>query len=133
MKNAKKTTQITNIEELSKTFNIEPTQEIKTSNKKLSLKAQIMKKVNDKMHKFLVTEFSEYYKEIETSVVITNKDKEQRIENVRGYYLLLPKTNIVNNEKVEAYDICKPTTYVKGGKTFECYFYKEIGTTTFEK
>ena len=133
MKNEKKTTQITNIEELSKTFNIEPTQEIKTSNKKLSLKAQIMKKVNDKMHKFLVTEFGEYYKEIETSVVITNKDKQQRIENVRGYYLLLPKTNIVNNEKVKAYDICKPTTYVKGGKTFECYFYKEIGTTTFEK
>ena len=36
MKNEKKTTQITNIEQLTKTFNIEPTQEIKTSNKKLS-------------------------------------------------------------------------------------------------
>ena len=43
MKNAKKITQITNINDLAKKFNIKPTQEIKTANKKLTLKAQIMK------------------------------------------------------------------------------------------
>lgn len=133
MKNAKKITQITNINDLAKKFNIKPTQEIKTANKKLTLKAQIMKNVNEKLHEFLITEFGEYYKNIESDVVVTQKNGEHKMLSVSGFYLLFPKVENVEGENVEAFDVCKPTLYVKGGNTYTSYYFDEIGKTTFNK
>ena len=60
--------------------------------KKLTEKAQIMKNVNDTMHKLLCTEYSKYYKHIETQIVQTDKDGNHTIKDVKGYYLLFPKS-----------------------------------------
>ena len=133
MKNEKKTTQITNINDLTKTLNIKPTQEIKTSNKKLSLKGQIMKKVNDKMHEFLITEFGEYYKNISSDVVVNQKNGEKKLLNVSGYYLMFPKVETHEGKNIECFDVCKPTTYVKGGNTYTSYYFDVIGKTTINK
>ena len=104
--------------------------------KKLSEKSQIMKNVNDTMHKLLCTEYSKYYKHIETQIVQTDKDGNHTIKDVKGYYLLFPKsvelkTKEGKKAKYEGFQICKPTLYVKGGSSYECIDFKEIGKTTF--
>ena len=104
--------------------------------KKLSEKAQIMKNVNDTMHKLLCTEYSKYYKHIETQIVQTDKNGNHTIKDVKGYYLLFPKsvelkTKEGTKAKYDGFQICKPTLYVKGGSSYECIDFKEIGKTTF--
>ena len=92
-----------------------------------------MKKVNEAMHKLLVSEFPQYYKEIETDVVVTSKEGEHKLQRISGYYLLFEKELTFNDEKHKGFAICKPTTYVKGGNSYSCLYYKEIGKTTIQK
>ena len=108
-------------------------QKVTKSNKTLSEKAQVMKKVNDAMHKLLISEFPQYYKQIETDVVITSKEGEHKLQRISGYYLLFDKQIELNNETHKGYAICKPTTYVKGGNSYSCLYFKEIGKTTYNK
>ena len=108
-------------------------QKVTKSNKTLSEKAQVMRKVNEAMHNLLVTEFSQYYKHIETDVVVTSKEGEHKLQSVSGYYLLFDKQIELNNEKHKGFAICKPTTYVKGGNSYSCLYYKEIGKTTIKE
>mgnify|MGYP003134519931 CR=1 FL=1 len=104
--------------------------------KKLSEKAQIMKNVNDEMHKLLCTQYPKYYKHIETQIVQTDKDGNHSIKDVKGYFLLFPKsvelkTKEGKKAKYDGFQICKPTLYVKGGSSYECIDFTEIGKTTF--
>ena len=100
-----------------------------TINKTLTEKAQIMKKVNEAMHKLLIQEFPQYYKEIETDVIVTSKDK-TTLESVKGYRLLIPKDDIkIGNETHTGYSVGKPTTYVDGINTNDCIYFKEVGST----
>ena len=43
------------------------------------------------------------------------------------------KTIDVKGKQHKGHAICKPTTYVKGGNSYTCLYYKEIGKTTFNK
>ena len=101
--------------------------------KTLTEKAQVMKQVNEAMHELLVTKFPQYYKNIETDVVITSKDGTHTLQRVEGYHLLFDKIVEIDNKQHKGYAICKPTTYVKGGNSYSCCYYKEIGKTTINK
>ena len=104
-------------------------EKVKKDNTKLSLKAQIMRKINQRIHKLLCSDFSDYYKEIETDVIVTSKDK-TTLESVKGYRLLIPKDDIkIGNETHKGFSVGKPTTYVDGINTNDCIYFKEIGNT----
>ena len=130
MKNTTKN--IANIKDLQSVLGVKMAKVTKT-NKTLSEKAQVMKKVNEAMHKLLVSEFPQYYKEIETDVVVTSKEGEHKLQRISGYYLLFEKELTFNDEKHKGFAICKPTTYVKGGNSYSCLYYKEVGKTTIQK
>ena len=70
---------------------------------------------------------------IETDVVITSKEGEHKLQRISGYYLLFDKVIDVNGEQHKGFKICKPTTYVKGGNSYSCLYFKEIGKTTYNK
>ena len=123
---------IANINDLQNVLGVKMEKVTKT-NKTLSEKAQVMKKVNEAMHKLLISEFPQYYKEIETDVVVTSKEGTHKLQRISGYYLLFEKELTLNNEKHKGFAICKPTTYVKGGNSYSCLYYKEIGKTTIQK
>ena len=130
MKNTTKN--IANINDLQSVLGVKMEKVTKT-NKTLSEKAQVMKKVNEAMHKLLVSEFPQYYKEIETDVVVTSKEGEHKLQRISGYYLLFEKELTFNDDKHKGFAICKPTTYVKGGNSYSCLYYKEVGKTTIQK
>ena len=130
MKNTTKN--IANINDLQSVLGVKMEKVTKT-NKTLSEKAQVMKKVNEAMHKLLVSEFPQYYKEIETDVVVTSKEGEHKLQRISGYYLLFEKELTFNDEKHKGFAICKPTTYVKGGNSYSCLYFKEVGKTTIQK
>ena len=104
-------------------------EKVKKDNTKLSQKAQIMRKINEKVHETLCNEFSEYYKEIETDVIVTSKEK-TTLESVKGYRLLIPKEDVqVGTEKHKGFSVGKPTLYVDGINTNDCLYFKEVGNT----
>ena len=128
-------TTITNKVDLSQLLGIERTQ-TKKNDTQLSEKAQVMRDVNKEIHKLLVKNHSEYYKEIQTDIVVKKKDNTYDLKRVSGYYLLFPKkVSLTTKDNTQAnYDgfaICKPTLYVKGGNSYECIDFTEIGKTTF--
>ena len=104
-------------------------EKVKKDNTKLSLKAQIMRKINQRIHEILCSDFGEYYKEIETDVIVTSKDK-TTLESVKGYRLLIPKDDIkIGNEIHTGFSVGKPTTYVDGINTNDSIYFKEVGST----
>ena len=131
-KNVTNNENIANLSQLENVLGV-TMQKVTTINKTLSEKAQVMKKVNEAMHKLLIQEFPQYYKEIETDVVITSKEGTHKLQRISGYYLLFDKDIEINNEIHKGHAICKPTTYVKGGNSYSCLYFKEIGKTTFNK
>tara|TARA_R100001244_G_C5124276_1_gene124218 strand:- start:53 stop:457 length:405 start_codon:yes stop_codon:yes gene_type:complete len=104
-----------------------------TTNKTLSEKAQVMKQVNDAMHKLLIEKFPQYYKNIESDVIVTSKENEHRLIKVSGYHLLFAQDVQVGNDTQKGFAISKPTIYVKGGNSYKCLYFKEIGKTTYTK
>ena len=104
----------------------------KKSTTKLTLKAQITSKVNEKIKEFLLSEFPEYFKEIETDA-ITNCKGETQIQKIRGYRLMIPKSVAIGNEEHNGFAIGKPTLYVDGINTTDCVYFKEVGNTTTKK
>ena len=123
---------IANLQQLESVLGVKMTKKT-TSNKTLTEKAQVMKQVNNAMHKLLIEEFPQYYKNIETDVIVTNKDNEHKLIKVSGYHLLFNKEVQVGDDKKQGYAISKPTIYVKGGNSYSCLYFKEIGTTHFKK
>ena len=130
--NATQNNNIANLNQLQDVLGVKM-EKVTKSNKTLSEKSQVMKKVNDAMHKLLVSEFPQYYKEIETDVVVTSKEGTHKLQRISGYYLLFDKQIELNNKTHKGFAICKPTTYVKGGNSYSCLYYKTIGKTTINK
>ena len=123
---------ITNLNDLQTVLGVKM-EKVAKSNKTLSEKGQVMKQVNEAMHKLLLTNFPQYYKEIETDVVVTSKDNTHKLQRLSGYYLLFDVEVELNDKKHKGYKVCKPTTYVKGGNSYTCLYYKTIGKTTINK
>ena len=92
-----------------------------------------MRQVNEAMHELLITKFPQYYKNIETDVVITSKDGTHKLQRISGFHLLFDKKIEINGKQHKGFAICKPTTYVKGGNSYTCLYFKEVGKTTFKK
>ena len=134
MKNTKqdKTQSIANLDQLQNVLGVKMEKKTRTS-KTLTQQAQVMQQVKNAMHELLVTKFPQYYKEIETDVIVTSKEGENKLQRISGYYLLFDKVIDVNGEQHKGFKICKPTTYVKGGNSYSCLYFKEIGKTTFNK
>ena len=125
-------TNITNLNDLQNVLGVKMEKK-RTTTKTLGEQAQVMHQVKEAMHKLLITEFPQYYKNIETDVIITSKEGTNTLQRISGYYLLFDKTIEVNGKQHKGYKICKPTTYVKGGNSYSCLYFKEIGKTTFKK
>ena len=127
-----KTQNVSNLNQLENLLGVKMQKVAKTS-KTLSEQQQVMSQVKEAMHNTLCKEFPQYYKNIETDVVVTSKEGEQKLQRVSGYYLLFEKTIDVNGEQHKGFKICKPTTYVKGGNSYSCLYFSEVGKTTFNK
>ena len=123
---------ITNLNDLQNILGVKMEKNVK-ERKTLSEKAQIMKQVNEAMHKLLITDFPQYYKNIESDVIVTSKDGTHKLQRISGFHLLFDKQIEINGKQHKGYAICKPTTYVKGGNSYTCLYYKTIGKTTFKK
>ena len=128
----KENAKITNINELQNVLGVKM-EKVRKTNATLSEKAQVMQQVNSAMHNLLCEQFPQYYKEIETDVIVTSKEGTNTLNRVSGYHLLFPKLVDVGNDKQEGYAISKPTIYVKGGNSYSCLYFKEIGKTTNNK
>ena len=125
-------TNITNLNDLQNVLGVKMEKK-RTTTKTLGEQAQVMHQVKEAMHKLLITEFPQYYKNIETDVIITSKEGTNTLQRISGYYLLFDKTIEANGKQHKGFKICKPTTYVKGGNSYSCLYFKEIGKTTFKK
>ena len=134
-KSVNEKTTITNKVDLQSLLGIERTS-VKKKDTQLTEKAQVMRDVNTEIHKLLIKNHSQYYKEIQTDIVVKKKDNTYDLKRVSGYYLLFPKkvtltTKDNTQANYEGFAICKPTLYVKGGNSYECIDFVEIGKTTF--
>ena len=127
-----KATNITNLNQLQSVLGVKIEKKT-TTNKTLSEKAQVMAQVNKKMHKMLIEEFPQYYKNIETDVIVTSKEGTHKLIKVSGYHLLFERLVKVGDKEQEGYAISKPTIYVKGGNSYTCIYFNEIGKTTYKK
>ena len=130
-KNEKSTNNnIANLEQLQSVLGVKMERTRKVS-RTLSEKAQIMKQVNETMHNLLIDKFPQYYKNIDTDIIVTTKEGEHKLQHISGYHLLFGKDiTLPNGETQKGYAISKPTIYVKGGNSYSCLYFKEIGKTT---
>ena len=124
--------EIANLTDLEKCLGVKMTKKA-TTNKTLTEQQQIMQKVKDAMEKMLITDFPQYYKNIEADVIVTSKEGKHTLIKISGYHLLFKQEIKLNGKTHEGFKICKPTTYVKGGNSYSCLYFKEVGKTTFNK
>ena len=123
---------ITNINDLQDVLGVKMEKKA-TTNKTLTEQGQVMQQMKDAVHKLLITDFPQYYKNIETDVIVTSKEGNQTLKRISGYYLLFGKDVEVGGKTHKGHKICQPTIYVKGGNSYSCLYYKTIGKTTFKK
>ena len=111
------------------------TKKAKATSANDSEKKVVQDAINKNMHKFLTTNYPQFYKEIETQIFVTKKDENDedvhKIETIKGHYLIFPDDVKVGNENKKGYKFMKPTLYCKGGKTEQGCYYKINGVTTF--
>ena len=111
------------------------TKKAKTTSINDTEKKVVQDAINKNMHKFLTTNYPQFYKEIETQIFVTKKDKDDKdvhtIDTIKGHYLIFPDDVKVGNENKKGYKFMKPTLYCKGGKTEQGCYYKINGVTTF--
>ena len=104
------------------------TKKAKTTSINDTEKKVVQDAINKNMHKFLTTNYPQFYKEIETQIFVTKKDENgkevHKIETIKGHYLIFPDDVKVGNENKKGYKFMKPTLYCKGGKTEKGCFYK---------
>ena len=125
-------TNIANLSQLEGVLGVKMSKKT-TTNKTLSEQQQVMHEVKKAMEELLITKFPQYYKHIESDVVVTSKDGTHKLQKLSGYFLLFEQDVELNNETHKGYKICKPTTYVKGGNSYTCLYYKEVGKTSYNK
>ena len=123
---------ITNINDLQNVLGVKMEKKA-TTNQTLTEQGQVMKQMKDAVHKLLITDFPQYYKNIETDVIITSKEGTHTLKRINGYYLLFAKDVEVGGKTHKGHKICQPTIYVKGGNSYSCLYYKTIGRTTINK
>ena len=123
---------ITNINDLQDVLGVKMEKKA-TTNKTLTEQGQVMQQMKDAVHKLLITDFPQYYKNIETDVIVTSKEGKHTLKRINGYYLLFAKDVEVGGKTHKGHKICQPTIYVKGGNSYSCLYYKTIGRTTFNK
>ena len=111
------------------------TKKAKTTSINDTEKKVVQDAINKNMHKFLTTNYPQFYKEIETQIFVTKKDENDKdvhkIETIRGNYSIFQDDVKVGNETKKGYKFMKPTLYCKGGKTEQGCYYKINGVTTF--
>ena len=117
------------------------TKKAKQSNANKSLKALISERVNQVIHKTLLSEFREYYRCIEaTSFATTSKSDEREIVTHSGWRLMIPTT--YTNEEGKTFDgdcwsVGEPTLYIKGLKATNesnyIFDYKETQKVTMNE
>ena len=133
MKNdIKQNNNITNINDLQNVLGVKMEKKA-TTNQTLTEQGQVMKQMKEAVHKLLITDFPQYYKNIETDVIVTSKEGKHTLKRINGYYLLFAKDVEVGGKTHKGHKICQPTIYVKGGNSYSCLYYKTIGRTTFNK
>ena len=123
-------------EELAKLMGLSvPTTKATTNSKDIPLHKEIKNRLNEVMKETLCKEFSEYFFEIDETIVQhtnPNKDKDPKASKVSGYQLVLPKNDCeFNGKKTQGYAIGFPTIYCKGLKTQDTLYYIKNGQTTF--
>ena len=123
---------ITNINDLQDVLGVKMEKKA-TTNQTLTEQGQVMKQMKEAVHKLLITDFPQYYKNIETDVIVTSKEGKHTLKRINGYYLLFAKDVEVGGKTHKGHKICQPTIYVKGGNSYSCLYYKTIGKTTFNK
>ena len=123
---------ITNINDLQDVLGVKMEKKA-TTNKTLTEQGQVMQQMKDAVHKLLITDFPQYYKNIETDVIVTSKEGNHTLKRISGYYLLFGKDVEVGGKTHKGHKICQPTIYVKGGNSYSCLYYKTIGKTTINK
>tara|TARA_Y100000310_G_scaffold287080_1_gene311752 strand:+ start:97 stop:498 length:402 start_codon:yes stop_codon:yes gene_type:complete len=123
---------ITNINDLQNVLGVKMEKKA-TTNQTLTEQGQVMKQMKEAVHKLLITDFPQYYKNIETDVIVTSKEGKHTLKRINGYYLLFAKDVEVGGKTHKGHKICQPTIYVKGGNSYSCLYYKTIGRTTFNK
>ena len=111
------------------------TKKTKTTSTNDTQKKVVQDAINKNMHKFLTTNYPQFYKEIESQIFVTKKDEMNNdmhtIDTINGYHLIFPEDVKVGNETKKVYKFMKPTLYCKGGKTEQGCYYKINGVTTF--
>ena len=123
---------ITNLDALQNVLGVKMEKKA-TTNQTLTEQGQVMKQMKEAVHKLLITDFPQYYKNIETDVIVTSKEGKHTLKRINGYYLLFAKDVEVGGKTHKGHKICQPTIYVKGGNSYSCLYYKTIGRTTFNK
>ena len=111
------------------------TKKTKTTSTNDTQKKVVQDAINKNMHKFLTTNYPQFYKEIETQIFVTKKDENDKdvhtIETIKGHRLIFPEDVAVGDKTKKGYKFMKPTLYCKGGKTEQGCYYKINGKTTF--
>ena len=111
------------------------TKKTKTTSTNDTEKKVVQDAINQNMHKFLITNYPQFYKEIETQIFVTKKDEDENdvhtIETIKGHRLIFPEDVAVGDKTKKGYKFMKPTLYCKGGKTEQGCYYKINGKTTF--
>jgi hypothetical protein len=115
-----------------------PTTKTTTSTREVPLHKEIKNRLNEVMHETLCKEFSQYYFEIDKTMVKhsnpNKKDNEVKASFVSGYQLVLPKDNCTyKGKKTDGFAIGVPTIYCKGLKTQDTLCYIQNGKTTFRE
>ena len=80
-------TNITNLNDLQNVLGVKMEKK-RTTTKTLGEQAQVMQQVKDAMHELLITKFPQYFKNIETDVIVTSKEGKHTLKRISGYYLL---------------------------------------------
>ena len=124
-------------------LNLDAPQQTKKVSKESTIENQINKGMQNAIHEYLVKEWSEYYKQIQTDsfgvdrqktngeLVHTNNDTPTPLN---GWRVVLPTNNgtTVKGKKVgQCFRLGSQQTYLKGVQTEACCYYTENGKTYF--
>ena len=124
-------------------LNLDAKQQVRAINKENTIEDQINKGMQNAIHEYLVKNWSEYYKQIQTDsfgidkhktngdIVHTTKDTPLPLND---WIVVLPTNNgtTVKGKKVgRCFRLGTPQTYLQGVKTKACCYYTESGKTYY--
>ena len=124
-------------------LNLNAPQQEKSVSKESTIENQINKGMQNAIHEYLVKEWSEYYKLIQTDSFGVDKNKtngdvahtkSDTPTALNGWRVVLPTNNgtSVKGKKVgRCFRLGTPQTYLQGVKTQACCYYTESGKTYY--